>query len=70
MLIPITDTMIDDELGAAEHEAGVSRSALRLRRLERRARRPTASEREQLLVELESLAHAAANEGLAATERA
>ena len=68
----VTDTMIDDELAAAEAEAGVARASLVLRRLERRARRANApaTEREALLGELEDFAAASANEGLSPGERA
>jgi len=67
----VTDTMIDDELAAAHAESG--NAALQLRRLERRARTPSIAserEREALLAELDAFAHAAANQPLAATERA
>jgi len=68
----VTDTMIDDELAAAEREAGAARSALVLRRFERRARRPSSpvAEREALVGELDGFAAAAANEALSAAERA
>ncbi|MFT3699372.1 MAG: ATP-binding protein [Kofleriaceae bacterium] len=68
----VTDTMIDDELAAAETDAGDAKSALQLRRLERRARRPNApqTERETLIGELEAFAAAAASEPLSAAERA
>jgi signal transduction histidine kinase len=64
----VTDTMIDDELAAAEAERPMS--ALRLRRLERRARKHTQVEREDLIAELEGLAHTIAGEELAAYDRA
>ena len=64
----VTDTMIDDELAAAEAERPMS--ALRLRRLERRARKHTQVEREDLIAELEGLAHTIAGEDLAAYDRA
>lgn len=64
----VTDTMIDDELAAAEAEHPTS--ALRLRRLERRARKHTQVEREDLIAELEGLAHTIAGEDLAAYDRA
>lgn len=68
----VTDTMIDDELAAAEREAGAARSALVLRRFERRARRGNApvAEREALVGELDGFAATAANEALSAAERA
>jgi signal transduction histidine kinase len=68
----VTDTMIDDELNAAETEAGATRSALVLRRLERRARRPNApaTERDALLGELDGFAAASTNDELTAPERA
>ena len=68
----VTDTMIDDELAAAEREAGDARSALVLRRFERRARRTNApvTEREALVGELDGFAATAANEALSAAERA
>ncbi|HUJ57360.1 MAG TPA: ATP-binding protein [Kofleriaceae bacterium] len=68
----ITDTMVDDELAAAEAEAGRATAALRLRRLERRARRGRGghAERAELAAELDALAHDAAGEQLAAVERA
>jgi signal transduction histidine kinase len=64
--------MIDDELAAAEREAGDARSALVLRRFERRARRTNApvAEREALVGELDGFAATAANEALSAAERA
>lgn len=64
----VTDTMVDDELAAAEAEHPLS--ALRLRRLERRARKHTQVEREDLIAELETLAHNVAGEELAAYDRA
>jgi signal transduction histidine kinase len=66
--VAVTDVMIDDELAAAEGEAaGI---ALKLRRLERRARKAGAQERRDLAAELDALAHAAAGEGLSAIDRA
>jgi signal transduction histidine kinase len=64
----VTDTMIDDALAAAELES--PSSALRLRRLERRARKLSQSERDQLIGELETLAMNVAGEELAAYDRA
>lgn len=64
----VTDTMIDDELAAAEAEQALS--ALRLRRLERRARKHAQVERDDLVGELETLAHNVAGEDLAAFDRA
>jgi signal transduction histidine kinase len=64
----VTDTMIDDALAAAEQES--PSSALRLRRLERRARKLTQSERDQVIGELETLAVNVAGEELAAYDRA
>jgi signal transduction histidine kinase len=68
----VTDTMIDDELNAAETEAGATRSALVLRRLERRARRPNApaTERDALIGELDGFAATSTNDELTAPERA
>ena len=66
----VTDQMIDDELAAAEAEAGRGSAAMHLRRLERRARRPTAGEREALAMELDQFAHESAGAELAAIERA
>jgi signal transduction histidine kinase len=62
----ITDVMIDDELAAAEAE-GTS-AASKLRRLERRARRP--ADRAAVAKELDALAGAAPGEELTAAERA
>ncbi|NVB76817.1 MAG: hypothetical protein HOV81_00345 [Kofleriaceae bacterium] len=64
----VTDTMIDDALAAAEAEA--PSSALRLRRLERRARKLSQSARNELIGELESLALTVAGEDLAPVDRA
>lgn len=64
----VTDTMIDDELAAAEAERAMP--ALHLRRLERRARKHTQVERDELLAELDTLAHNAAGDPLAAYDRA
>jgi signal transduction histidine kinase len=66
----ITDAMIDAEFAAAEQRAGSGQSAVRLRRIERRARRPNAVQRDQILSELDQLFHSAASEGFAAAERA
>lgn len=69
----VTDAMIDDALAAAEEEAraaGRDASALRLRRLERRARKVAAIDRAELIGELEALAHAVAATDLAAIDRA
>jgi len=68
----VTDTMIDDELAAAEKEAGEARTALALRRLERRARRANApvAQREELILELDAFAAASATDPLSAAERA
>jgi signal transduction histidine kinase len=69
----VTDTMVDDALAAAEQEAqaaGHDASALRLRRLERRARKVAAIDRAELIGELEALAHAVAATNLAAIDRA
>jgi signal transduction histidine kinase len=66
--VAVTDVMIDDELAAAEGEAaGV---ALKLRRLDRRARKAGAQERRALAAELDALAHAAAGDALTAVDRA
>ncbi|MEO8554860.1 MAG: ATP-binding protein, partial [Kofleriaceae bacterium] len=66
------DTLIDDELAAAQTEAARSRSALVLRRLERRARRPNApvTEREALIGELDGFDAASTTDELTAPERA
>jgi len=61
----VTDRAIDQELAALGDGA-----AIRLRRLERRARKPASSERAALLAELESLIQAAVGEDLAAVDRA
>jgi signal transduction histidine kinase len=73
----VTEVMIDDELAAAERELAEVSLALRLRRLERRARRGGASsarvpgaELAPLAAELEALAQAAGGEALAAGDRA
>ncbi len=60
----ITDTMIDDELAAAEAATGTA--AMKLRRLERRARRGGTAERAQIAAQLDALADA----DLTAVERA
>jgi signal transduction histidine kinase len=64
----VTDTMIDDELAAAE--ADTPGPALKLRRLERRVRRHSPAQRDELLGELEAFVATVASEGLTAGERA
>ena len=64
----VTDTMIDDELAAASLEK--ASAALTLRRLERRARKHTLTQRDDLLGELEGLAATVAAEALTAVDRA
>ncbi len=64
----VTDTMIDDELAAASAEK--TSAALTLRRLERRARKHTPAQRDDLLGELEGLAATVAAEDLTAVDRA
>lgn len=69
----VTDTMIDDAFAAAEHEAAGAAhegSALRLRRLERRARKVAAVDRRDLIAELDSLAHTVAATALTVVDRA
>ena len=69
----VTDIMVDDALAEVEREsqaAGRDGSALRLRRLERRARKVAALDRGELIGELEALAHAVAATDLAAIDRA
>jgi signal transduction histidine kinase len=61
----VTDRAIDSELAALGDSA-----AIRLRRLERRARKPANADRAALLAELESLIQAAVGEDLAAVDRA
>jgi signal transduction histidine kinase len=61
----VTDRAIDDELAGLGDGA-----AIRLRRLERRARKPASADRAALLAELESLIQAALGEDLAAIDRA
>ena len=61
----VTDRAIDHELAGLGDGA-----AIRLRRLERRARKPASADRAALLVELESLIQAAVGEDLAAIDRA
>lgn len=61
----VTDRAIDVELAGLGDGA-----AIRLRRLERRARKPASADRAALLAELESLIHAAVGEDLAAIDRA
>jgi signal transduction histidine kinase len=62
----VTDTMIDDALGAAE----TTSAALKLRRLERRARKVTAGKRDELLAELDAVVHSSGGEELTAIDRA
>jgi signal transduction histidine kinase len=61
----VTDRAIDHELAGLGDGA-----AIRLRRLERRARKPANADRAALLAELESLILAAVGEDLAAVDRA
>lgn len=61
----VTDGAIDQELARLGDGA-----AIRLRRLERRARKPASADRAALLAELESLIQAAVGEDLAAIDRA
>ena len=61
----VTDATIDHELAGLGDTA-----AIRLRRLERRARKPASADRAALLGELESLIAAAVGEELAAIDRA
>jgi len=61
----VTDRAIDSELAGLGDGA-----AIRLRRLERRARKPASADRAALLAELESLIQAALGEDLAAIDRA
>jgi signal transduction histidine kinase len=61
----VTDGAIDDELAGLGDSA-----AIRLRRLERRARKPSSADRAALLTELETLIQAAVGEDLAAVDRA
>jgi signal transduction histidine kinase len=71
--VNVTDTMVDDALAAAEAElagAGHDGSALRVRRLERRARKVAALDRAEVIGELEEVAHASAGAELAALDRA
>lgn len=63
--VTVTDRAIDSELAALGDSA-----AIRLRRLERRARKPANADRAALLAELESLIQAAVGEDLAAVDRA
>ena len=64
------DTAVTDR--AIEHELAMlgDGAAIRLRRLERRARKPASADRAALLAELESLIQAAVGEDLAAVDRA
>jgi len=64
----VTDAMIDAELAALE--AMRPSAALALRRLERRSRKHSSTERLALLGELDALIHASTGEGLTAIERA
>ncbi|HEY5950361.1 MAG TPA: hypothetical protein VIV40_32945, partial [Kofleriaceae bacterium] len=69
----VTDTMVEDALSAAERElqdAGHDGAALRLRRLERRARKGTNADREALIAELDNVAHTSTAAELAAIDRA
>ncbi|HEX5063288.1 MAG TPA: ATP-binding protein [Kofleriaceae bacterium] len=71
--VNVTDTMVDDALAAAERElaeAGHDDSALKVRRLERRARKVANIERAELIAEIESVAHTSAGAELAALDRA
>ena len=61
----VSDAAIDDELAALGNGA-----AIRLRRLERRVRKPASADRPALLAELETLIHGAADEDLTAVDRA
>jgi len=61
----VSDAAIDDELAALGNGA-----AIRLRRLERRVRKPASADRPALLAELETLIHGAAGEDLTAVDRA
>jgi signal transduction histidine kinase len=61
----VTDRAIDDELAGLGDSA-----AIRLRRLERRARKPATADRAALLAELESVILAAVAEELPAVDRA
>jgi signal transduction histidine kinase len=61
----VTDRAIDQELAALGDSA-----AIRLRRLERRARKPVSTDRAALLAELESLILAAVGEDMPAVDRA
>jgi signal transduction histidine kinase len=62
----VTDVMVEDELAAAEAERPTA--ALRLRRLERRARR--SADPSKLVAELDAIVLASANEDLSAVDRA
>jgi len=72
----VTDVMVDDELAAAEREQQVAAaqpaasSALRLRRLERRARKGGVAEHAKLAEELEQFAQTAASDELSPADRA
>ncbi len=71
--VKVTDTMVDDALGAAATEleaGGHDGSALKLRRLERRARKVAVVDRADLIAELEAVTHASAAANLAAIDRA
>lgn len=63
--LTVTDRAIDEELAALGEGA-----AIRLRRLERRARKPVNADRAALLAELESLIVAAVGEDMPAVDRA
>lgn len=64
----VTDVMVDDELAAIEQLAIGPRAAIRLRRLERRARRT--GDRLALVGELDALVQAASADELGAIDRA
>ena len=61
----VTDRAIDHELAGLGDSAGI-----RLRRLDRRARKPASGDRTALIAELEALIQAAVGEDLAAVDRA
>ena len=62
----VTDTMVEDELALAEAERPTA--GLRLRRLERRARRST--DPSKLVTEIDAIVQASTNEDLSAVDRA
>ncbi len=68
----VTDTAIDSALArlAAGVDGGAPDLAIELRRLERRARKPTATGRVELAGDLDRLAEAATADSLAAVDRA